>query len=193
MPRDQLSFPTNPEPVQRNLDFAATNDLELLRYCRLCSAELSVCSLLTNTVESTVIYLLPMLHTDRARLCQLLLRVAISYETKASRAVYHAILALSSYHQGGDLLYVDQLKRTALRELWTDTVPTECEGLCHIAANLLLCVLEVWIPNSLRRPTLTLTDATNGRQQFWLGRIYQWSQAGHRCCQEGTQPRWKRG
>jgi hypothetical protein len=53
------------------------------------------------------------------------------------------MLALSSYHQGGDLLYVDRLKRRALRELFTDSVATECDGGEHIVANLLLAVLEV--------------------------------------------------
>jgi len=84
-----------------------------------------------------------MLYTDRKSLRDLLLRLALSNRSQASRAVNLSILALSSYHQGGDLLYVDHLKRRALRELFTDAVPTKCDGVEHIAANLLLAVLEV--------------------------------------------------
>ncbi|KAF2828599.1 hypothetical protein CC86DRAFT_288709 [Ophiobolus disseminans] len=98
-----------------------------------------------------------MIYTDRLRLCKLILQVALSDQGKASRAVYHAILAISSYHQGGDLLYVDQLKRTALNELRTDVVSSEREGVQHIAANLLLCVLEM--------------QQTSGNNSGWVGYI----------------------
>jgi hypothetical protein len=94
-------------------------------------------------VECVVVPLLPMLYTDRTKLCHLLIRTALSNRSRSSRSVYHAILALASYHRGGDLDYVGESKRNALRGLRTESMPSECDGLEHIAANLLLAVLEV--------------------------------------------------
>jgi hypothetical protein len=84
-----------------------------------------------------------MLGTDRANLGQLLVQAALSNRSQSSKAIYHSILALASYHRGGNRVNVDLLKRAALRNLRTHTDPGMCEGAEHVAANLLLCVLEV--------------------------------------------------
>lgn len=53
------------------------------------------------------------------------------------------MLALAAYHRGDDLVAVKRLKSAALRNLIIDTDPTMCQGIQHVAANLLLCVLGV--------------------------------------------------
>lgn len=98
---------------------------------------------LTGAVESVVVNLLPMLYTDRTRLCHLILQIALSNRSQPSRAVYHSVLALASYHRGSDLLYVGRLKQSALHDLYTDKDLTMPDGIEHITANLILCVLEV--------------------------------------------------
>jgi hypothetical protein len=53
------------------------------------------------------------------------------------------MLALASYHRGNGVLEVDRHKRAALRDLYTHAELSMCDGTEHVAANLLLCVLEV--------------------------------------------------
>jgi hypothetical protein len=88
--------------------------------------------------------LLPMLGTDRARLGRLILERALSYnKTLSSNAVLHAVLALASYHRGDNTLEVDKYKRIALRDLYHHIDPDMCQATEHVAANLILCVLDV--------------------------------------------------
>jgi hypothetical protein len=86
---------------------------------------------------------LPVIYIDRHRLVRLLVEKALSNESQASRALYNAILALASYHRGDDMLEVDSFKGAALRDLYTHADISMCDGTKHVAANLLLCVLEV--------------------------------------------------
>jgi hypothetical protein len=91
-----------------------------------------------------IIDLLPMLGTNRARLGSLILESArSSNKTRSSNAVLHAVLALASYHRGDNTFEVDRHKRTALRHLYDHTDPDMCQATEHVAANLILCVLEV--------------------------------------------------
>jgi hypothetical protein len=84
-----------------------------------------------------------MLYTDRLRLGRILVDIALSKRSRSSNAVYHAMLALASYYRGDDIMEVDQYKRKALRDLYTYVDFSMCQATDHIAANLVLCVLEV--------------------------------------------------
>jgi hypothetical protein len=97
-----------------------------------------------------------MLYTDRHRLVRLLIEKALSNRSQASRALYHSVLALASYHRGDGMLEVDRSKRAAIRDLYTHTDMTIDDGVDHIAANMLLCVLEVLVvPNPTNHNVLT--------------------------------------
>lgn len=84
-----------------------------------------------------------MLYTDRHRLGRMLIEVALSNRSRSSDAVYYAVLALASYHRGDTLMRVDRHKRAALKSLYLHLDPDVCEATEHVAANLILCVLEV--------------------------------------------------
>ena len=53
------------------------------------------------------------------------------------------MLALSSYLRDGASTRVDQLKQEALHALYIEQLPSGCDAIEHITANLLLCILEV--------------------------------------------------
>jgi hypothetical protein len=97
------------------------------------------------TVELVVVELLPALYTDRVKICEILVQSALSNRGQSSRAIRNAMLALASYHRGNDPMEVERLKGAALRDLYTHSAPDMCHGSEHVAANLLLCVLEVFI------------------------------------------------
>lgn len=80
---------------------------------------------------------------ERAGLGNYLIKIALSGRNRASRAVYYAILALASYHRGNNMVEADQLKSIALNDLLAQIQPDIQDGIAHIAANLLLCVVEV--------------------------------------------------
>lgn len=84
-----------------------------------------------------------MLYTDRTRLCRLFLQNAEMRGSESSKAVHYAMLALSSHLRDGTSMRVDKLKAIALHALHTDQLPSGCDAIQHIGANLLLCVLEV--------------------------------------------------
>jgi len=101
--------------------------------------------------------MLPMISTDRNRVGSLLVEVALSNRTQSSRAVLQAVLALSAFHRGEHATRVDKFQRSALRGLYTHMAPNLCEGVEHIAANLLLCVLAM--------------QQTSDRNSAWVGYI----------------------
>jgi hypothetical protein len=84
-----------------------------------------------------------MIYTDRARLGRTLVRIAVSNRSRSSGAVYHAMAALASYHRGHSEIEVDQLKHAALQSLRPSDDLDMYDVFEHIAANLLLCVVEV--------------------------------------------------
>jgi hypothetical protein len=98
-----------------------------------------------------------MISTDRKRVGSLLVEVALSNRTQSSRAVLQAVLALSAFHHGEHATQVDKFQRRALRGLYTHVAPNLCEGVEHIAANLLLCVLAM--------------QQTSDRNSAWVGYI----------------------
>jgi hypothetical protein len=120
----------------------AEGDMELIQYCKFWLEIWSELNL-QCTVESVVVNLLPALSIDRVKLGSLLVRSALYGSTPSSRAVYQSILALAAYHRGDNLAKVQRLKRAALQDLRFDADPTMCQGIQHVATNLLLCVLGV--------------------------------------------------
>jgi hypothetical protein len=84
-----------------------------------------------------------MIYTDRARLGRTLVRIALSNRSKSSGAVYHAMAALASCHRGHSEIEVNQLKHAALQNLHPGDNLDLYDVVEHIAANLLLCVVEV--------------------------------------------------
>ncbi|KAH7088463.1 fungal-specific transcription factor domain-containing protein [Paraphoma chrysanthemicola] len=94
---------------------------------------------------------------QRARVCNMLVQIALSNSSRSSRAVHFAVLALSAYHRGDNPIYVETKKRSALRELYTDQEPSMCEAVTHIAANLILCILEM--------------QQTSERNSRWVGYV----------------------
>ncbi|KAH3917496.1 hypothetical protein HBI56_108600 [Parastagonospora nodorum] len=124
MTREQLILPNITDLRPSAPDHVATGDMELVQY-----------------FDSVVIHLLPALSIDRKKLSYLIIRSALYGSSQSSKAVYQAMLALAAYHRGDDLATVKRLKSAALRGLIIDTDPTMCQGIQHVAANLLLCVL----------------------------------------------------
>jgi hypothetical protein len=90
-----------------------------------------------------IIGLLPTVHSTRARLGDYLVDVALLRRSQSSKALYHAILALAFQHRDNNLLEAERLKSAALSDLLTHDHTDSQDGIEHIAANLLLCVLEV--------------------------------------------------
>ena len=90
-----------------------------------------------------IIDLLPTGSIERAYLGNYLVKIALSGRNHSSRAVFHAILALASYHRGNNMVEADRLKSLALNDLMAQAQPDMQDGIAHIAANLLLCVVEV--------------------------------------------------
>ena len=86
-----------------------------------------------------------MLGSDKERICQLLIRIALSDRTQASKAVLLSVLALASYHRGNDLAFAARMKHAALRTLLEATGQTmdAFAGIEHIAAGAVLCIIEV--------------------------------------------------
>ncbi|KAH7400839.1 fungal-specific transcription factor domain-containing protein [Phaeosphaeria sp. MPI-PUGE-AT-0046c] len=98
-----------------------------------------------------------MLYTDRHRLGRIIIEVALSDRSQSSDAVYHSVLALASYHRGDPPMQVDRYKRAALKNLYLHLDPDVCEATEHVAANLILCVLEM--------------QQTSGKNSAWVGYI----------------------
>ena len=90
-----------------------------------------------------IVELLPTAHLMRARLGEHLVDSALSGRSQSSKALYHAILALASHHCDNNLLEAERPKSAALSDLLTHDHRDLQDAIEHIAANLLLCVLEV--------------------------------------------------
>ena len=86
-----------------------------------------------------------MLDSDRVEIRNLLLRMAFSDDTPASRAVLLSLLAFASQHRNGHNKHAAQMKFGALRALIASTEKgiSAKAGIQHIAAGMLLCAFEV--------------------------------------------------
>lgn len=98
-----------------------------------------------NLVETVVSNILPMLDSDRTRVRRLVVQIALSNRSQSSRAVLNSILALASYHRGDNIAFAAQMKHSALRALLDAIDPNMdgCAAIEHIAAGIILCVVEV--------------------------------------------------
>ena len=97
------------------------------------------------TVNIVIRNILPVLDCDRVKLCQVLMQMALSDDTSASKAVLQSMLALASLHRDGDQADAARLKLSALHTLLASTkhgIDAKA-GIPHIAAELLLCAFEV--------------------------------------------------
>ena len=86
------------------------------------------------------------------RIRRILVNMALSKRTQASRAVLHSILALASYHRGNNHAFAAQMKCSALQAL-LDAIGPEIDASAaieHIAAGIILCIVEVSILNSFK-------------------------------------------
>ncbi|KAI1152954.1 fungal-specific transcription factor domain-containing protein [Nemania diffusa] len=119
-----LPPPLPSKPVQLNAE-----ELELLRY-----------------FQSVAFSSLATFSADLPGLRDTLVRMALTSPTIPSRAVLHAILALSSLHRDGLQLQTAQHKTAAVGALGASAksgISTTTEAAQHVAANMLLCSLEI--------------------------------------------------
>ncbi|KAI1128463.1 fungal-specific transcription factor domain-containing protein [Nemania abortiva] len=122
----KLILPLPPPPKPVDLD---AEELELLQYFQ----SIAFSSLATFTAD------LPGLRDT-------LVRMALTDHTITSRAVLHSILALSSAHRDGLQLQATQHKTAAVGALGASVkngIHTTTEAAQHVAANMLLCSLEI--------------------------------------------------
>ena len=127
-------------------------------------------------VETVVSNILAMLDSDRARVRQTLMKMALSDNEPSSRAVLESILALTSLYRDGHQYYAARRKLSALRALLASTEKgiSAKGGIQHIAAGILLCTFEVRT-NTLsilyaahRSIQLQQTTETNSQ---WVGHV----------------------
>lgn len=84
--------------------------------------------------------------SDLPSLRDTLVRMALTDHTVPSRAVLHAILALSSLHRDGLQLQATRHKTVAVGALGASAktgIQTTAEAAQHLAANMLLCSFEI--------------------------------------------------
>ncbi|RYC62012.1 hypothetical protein CHU98_g4195 [Xylaria longipes] len=124
----KLILPRCLPPMQAALN---AEEVELLQYFR--SSAYS--TLATSSVDLT-------------GLRDLLLRLALSDHTIPSRAVLHALLALSSLHRDSFQLQAAQHKTAAVGALAASArngVNSTTEAAQHVAANMVLCSFEIYM------------------------------------------------
>ncbi|KAI1311765.1 fungal-specific transcription factor domain-containing protein [Xylaria venustula] len=96
--------------------------------------------------QFTVFYTLPTFSADLAGVRDMLVQMALMNHTLPSRAVLHALLALSSLHRDGLQLQAVQHKTAAVGALAASAkkgVLITTEAAQHVAANMLLCSFEI--------------------------------------------------
>lgn len=135
------------------------------------------------TVETVVSKILAMLDSDRARICRLLMQMALSDDSPASKAVLQSILALASLHRDGDQAGAARLKLSALSALLASTENgiSAKSGIQHIAAGMLLCAYEVRIELSSNWPPFShsTTDPADNRNELSMGGTSMWREKRH--------------
>lgn len=97
-------------------------------------------------VQSIAFSTLATFSSDLPGLRDTLVRMALTNHTIPSRAVLHAILALSSLHRDGLQLQATRHKTVAVGALGASAktgIQTTTEAAQHLAANMLLCSFEV--------------------------------------------------
>ena len=83
-----------------------------------------------------------------------MLRLSLSDDSYASQAVLYALVALSAVHRYGGTAQVAQFKCFALNALWkasNGNINDPAQAQQHVAANLMLCRVEVSYPTTAFR------------------------------------------
>jgi hypothetical protein len=86
-----------------------------------------------------------MFDSDRNKVCNVLMQMALSDDAPASKAVFHAMLALAALFRAGNKTHAVRYKLAALHALMASTergIDGE-SSIKHIAAGILLCTFEV--------------------------------------------------
>ncbi|KAI1179719.1 fungal-specific transcription factor domain-containing protein [Nemania sp. FL0916] len=97
--------------------------------------------------QSTAYLTLATCSTDLPGFRDMLVVMALADHTIASRAVLHALLALSSLQRDGPQLQAAQHKTAAVGALGASVqngILTTVEAAQHVAANMLLCTFEIY-------------------------------------------------
>lgn len=108
-------------------------------------------SSLTFLVISVASNSLATFEDDRQELRSLLIRLAFSDATPASKAVLMSLLAFASIQRNGVSHQAARLKVSALQALKTSSLQNVdgLQGMQQVAAQMLLCSIEVSIPDPL--------------------------------------------
>ncbi|KIW01142.1 uncharacterized protein PV09_07428 [Verruconis gallopava] len=97
--------------------------------------------------KSSAVNVLAMLDSDREQICRILMQMALSDNTYASRAVLNSILAVAALLKDGQKAHTAQYKRAALDALLisagTNEFSTLQGSIKHVAAGILLCTFEM--------------------------------------------------
>ncbi|GAP83624.1 putative N-terminal fungal transcription regulatory domain-containing protein [Rosellinia necatrix] len=123
-----LPVPVPLKPIDLNAE-----ELELLRY-----------------FQTVAFSTLATFNTDLVGLREILVRMALVNDTMPSRAVLHALLALSSLHRDGMQLQSAKHKTAAVGALGASAksgIRGTAEAAQHVAANMLLCSYEIHMGN----------------------------------------------
>ncbi|KAI1196831.1 fungal-specific transcription factor domain-containing protein [Nemania serpens] len=118
-----------PPPMPSRPTNLNSEEVELLRY-----------------FQSIAFSTLATFSSDLPGLRDTLVRMALTNHTIPSRAVLHAILALSSLHRDGLQLQATRHKTVAVGALGASAktgIQTTAEAAQHLAANMLLCSFEI--------------------------------------------------
>lgn len=86
---------------------------------------------------------------DSSQILGTLIRLALSNVAPSSTAILKSALALASFHRGDVPSETGRLKVHALQMLADSTrggVIGATESMCHVAAGMILCILEVTMP-----------------------------------------------
>jgi hypothetical protein len=109
-----------------------------------------------DIVETDAYATLATVTPDTSRLRDILIRMALTDHSITSRAVLHAILALSSLQRDGLRFQAAQHKTAAVGALSASAkngINDVTEASRHVAANMLLCSFEVCVPRKLENKT----------------------------------------
>jgi len=110
--------------------------------------------------------ILPTLGREKAGIGRLLLRMALSGRSKASKALLLSVVALASRHRGHDAVHAARAKNAAIDALISAT-SSEMDhdaSIEHIATGLTLCLVEVsTLPE---KPRTRLTHHRHNHRQI---------------------------
>ena len=113
-----------------------------------------------------MISILPTLGREKTAIGRLLLRMALSGRSKASKALLLSVVALASRHRGHDAVHAARAKNAAIDALISAT-SSEMDhdaSIEHIATGLTLCLVEV--STHPEKPRTRLTHHRHNHRQI---------------------------